>query len=74
MFASDSILGYETDTEVVHQPDCRSGDLVRLSFTTLAFLLASLLASLLAFCCQHCCCCFLAPTSLRLLSDGGFGR
>ena len=71
MFASDSILGYETDTEVVHQPDCRSGDLVRLSFITLA----SLLASLLAFCCQHCCCCcFLAPTSLRLLSDGGFGR
>ena len=66
MFASDSILGYETDTEVVHQPDCRSGDLVRLSFITLAFLLA--------FCCQHCCCCFLAPTSLRLLSDGGFGR
>ena len=29
MFASDSILGYETDTEVVHQPDCRAGDLVR---------------------------------------------
>ena len=28
MFASDSILGYETDTEVVHQPDCRAGDLV----------------------------------------------
>ena len=71
MFASDSILGYETDTEVVHQPDCRSGDLVRLSFITLA----SLLASLLAFCCQHCCCCFLATVaSLRLLSGGGFGR